>query len=292
MEHTLGLEAVEEGNTATSHHIRYNCGPLELELVSGGTTWATRPKPRQGQPDIALIPSFKVDNISRLAAYLNGREIPLTQVFEQGWVASFLFFDPERNLWQVSETRTEPAVATEKAAIITALWLATENFSAQVAFYRDVLGLPVVSQPTQPRPITLEAELYHQENPVNSLDRLESPQNEKSDQALTLEAVFFTEGVRLALSPGGTCLEGNAARVWGQDTAFLPGFQTNNLTGLVARLHAAGVQTSDPFPHFHRGATNGSRPPRPDFRQTSAGHHVTQAIRFTDPEGNPWQIFE
>jgi hypothetical protein len=76
-------------------------------------------------------------------------------------------------------------------------------------------------------------------------------------------------------------LENGAERVWGQDTAFLPGFQTNNLPGLVARLQAAGVKTSSPFPHYRT-------PSRLDPRQPQ----TTQAIRFSDPEGNPWQVFE
>jgi catechol 2,3-dioxygenase-like lactoylglutathione lyase family enzyme len=283
MERTLGLKHLEEGNSLSGHHIRYDCGPLELELVSGGTVWASRPKPRQGQPDVPLIPSFQVDNIKHLAAQLNEREVLMTRLFEQGWAASFFFFDAERNIWQASETRTEPAVATEEAARIGALWLAAEDFPAQVAFYRDVLGLPLVAQPDNPAPITLEAELYQQENPLITLDNppVEDAAGVQPETPRPLEAVFFAQGVRLALSPGGRRLENGAERVWGQDTAFLPGFQTNNLPGLVARLQAAGVKTSSPFPHYRT-------PSRLDPRQPQ----TTQAIRFSDPEGNPWQVFE
>ncbi len=291
MERTLGLKHLDEGNSAAGHHIRYDCGTLELELVSGGTVWATRPKPRLSQPDVPLIPSFKVDNITHLAEQLNSREVPLTQIYEQGWGASFLFFDVERNLWQVSETRTEPAATTEQAGQIGALWLAAEDFPAQLAFYRDVIGLPLVSQPTMPRPITLEAELYQQENPpdLTPTSPDEGPALEPGatvatmDEAVTLGAVFFNDGARLALSPGGKRLEDGAERVWGRDTAFLPGFQTNNLAGLVARLSAAGVKIDGPFPYYRTPSA------RPNPRQTPTN---STAIRFTDPEGNVWQVFE
>src|SRR5690349_15096525 len=93
MEEQLGLPFVGEGNTYAGHHVRYDCGALELELVSGGTTWATRPKPRRGQPDVPLIPSFSVDNIQPVAEQLNEKELATTQVFEQGWTASCYFFD-------------------------------------------------------------------------------------------------------------------------------------------------------------------------------------------------------
>jgi catechol 2,3-dioxygenase-like lactoylglutathione lyase family enzyme len=288
LEHVLELKLVHEGNSTSGHHIRYDCGPLELELVTGGTTWATRPKPRQGQPDVTLIPSFKVDNISQIAGYLTEREVPTTQIFEQGWVASFFFLDVERNLWQVSETRTEAPSATEKAALINALWLSVEDFPAQVAFYRDVLGLPLVAQPTQPRPITREAELYHQENPISSPDQVEFSEDGKVAETSSLEAIFFAEGAQLALSPGGKRLENGRERIWGRDTAFMPGLQTTHLADMVARLHAAGIETSGPYSHIGSKTVNGRKP----TRANPALPHVTQAFRFTDPEGNPWQIFE
>ena len=165
VERTLALKYLDEGNSNDGHHVRYDCG-LELELVTGGTTWATRPKPRRGQPDLPLVPSFQVDDIAAVATRLNEQEVLLTQVFEQGWAANFLFFDPERNLWQVSQTRNEPATHTDGTLRLATLWLSVEDLPAQIAFYRDVIGLPLVDEDTRPRPITLEAERERQTNPL------------------------------------------------------------------------------------------------------------------------------
>ncbi len=281
LEGVLGLKYRDEGNSAHGHHVRYDCG-LELELVGGGTTWATRPKPRLGQPDLPLIPDFHLDNIQSLASRFHEQDIMLTQLFEQGWAASFLFFDPERNLWQASETRTEPASNTETTSRLGTLWLSVEDLPAAISFYRDVLGLPLVDEAVRPRPITLEAEQYQAENPVEfgpALDQ--SPVLEISNPPPSAGAVFFNEGVRLALSPGGLRLENAAERVWGQDTAFLPGFQTNNLSGFSNRLRAAQVKITGPFPYYHSQSNRNPHQSQP-----------TQAIRFIDPEGHRWQVFE
>ncbi len=299
IERTLRLQFLDEGNSTTGHHVRYNCGSIELELVTGGTVWATRPKPRRGQPDVPLIASFSVDNIISLSERLNESEVPRTQTFEQGWVASFLFLDPERNLWQVSESRVEPASQTEEASVIGSLWLSVEDYPAQLIFYRDTLGLPLVDEGPHVRPITLEAERFQAENPLERVILPASPNDPSvspnlaegaeveaesgslSDGNPGSGAVFFAEGVRLALSPGGKRLEGGAERVWGRDTAFLPGFQTNNLNGLVERLRAAGVRTTEPFP-FARTL---------DTRELRS-FTTRRAVRFSDPEGHVWQVFE
>lgn len=300
LENELGLRHIEEGNSSEGHHMRYDCRPLELELVSGGTVWATRPKPRLGQPDVPLVPSFKVDNIAAIAARLNEREVPMTQIFEQGWSSSFLFLDPERQLWQVNETHIEPPVNTEQPTIIAALWLAAEDYPAQVAFYRDVLGLPLIEQPTEARPITLRAELLQQAElagevlepltegfeilpPFEKPDLLPDEVHVLTSDKVTLGAVFFQKGVRLGLSPGGKQLAEGAERVWGRDTAFLPGLQTTNLKAMTERLKAAGVKTSGPFPHYRSQ-------PHPDYRAPTT--ITTQAMRFSDPEGNLWQLYE
>src|ERR1700694_1527322 len=90
LERVVGLKYLDEGNSSGGHHVRYDCG-LELELVNGGTTWATRPKPRLSQPDLPVIPDFHLDNIQKLASRLHEQDVLLTQLFEQGWAASFLF---------------------------------------------------------------------------------------------------------------------------------------------------------------------------------------------------------
>ena len=278
VEQVLKLPYIDEGNSRAGHHVRYSCG-LELELVSGGTAWATRPKPRQGQPDLSLVPSFQVDDIDVAASRLHEREVGMTQIYEQGWSASFLFLDPERNLWQVSENRTEPAVQTDELSQLGALWLSVEDLGAAEAFYAEVLGLPLADEANRPRPITLSAEQYQQEN----LAEEPEPDGETTSPAVQTAlsptgALFFREGVRLALSPGGRRLEDGQDRVWGQDTAFLPGLLTPDLNGLCARLKAAGRPFSGPFSHY----SNQSRQP----------NHHGRAIRFTDPEGHPWQAFD
>ncbi len=300
LEQTLGLKYLDEGNSATGHHVRYDCGTLELELVSGGITWANRPKPRRGQPDLPLIPSFQLDNIQHFSSQLHEREVLMTQIYEQGWAASFMFFDPERNLWQANETRTEAPVNTEVTTRLGAIWLAVEDFSAQLQFYRDVLGLPLVEEVLSPPAITVEAERQQTEKleleqaTLSQLTDNVSPPphnlniNSQASRAVgaeevalkPLSAIFFKTGVRLALSPGGTALAGRAARVWGTDTAFLPGLKTNDLPGMLDRLQATGVATSGPFA-YTRLQKNGT-----------GSYTPIQVFRFVDPEGHVWQVFE
>ncbi|HEX2913640.1 MAG TPA: VOC family protein [Chloroflexia bacterium] len=308
LERILGLEPVDEGNSNTGHHVRYNCGALELELLSGGTAWATRPKPRRGYPDVPLIPSFNVNDIDKLVNHLRDNEVLTTQVFEQGWAASFYFLDAERNLWQANETRIEQAVEAEAPPAIATIWLAVEDYEASLQFYRDVLGLPLVDEAVRPRPITLDAELYQRENPPEDLSEFgfevaensasqepiseygawESPQPGNGVTETTRQgaiksqgAVFFESGARLALSPGGKRLADNAPRVWGKDSAFLPGLETNNLEGFAARLHSAGIKTSGPYTNFHGHQGH-------DRRHLSS--HA--AIHFYDPEGHCWQVYD
>lgn len=289
IERTLGLKYLDEGNSADAHHVRYDCG-LELELVSGGTAWATRPRPRRGQPDLPFIPSFAVDNIAQVASKLSEQDVLLTQVFEQGWAASFLFFDPDRNLWQVSETRNEPAAQVDRPVRLASLWLAVEDLAAQIEFYQHVLGLPLVDEDTRPRPITENAERELRDEPPAEGEPSplpELPQVRFDPNGLELPdhaasgAVFFNQGVRLALTSGGQRLEDGAERVWGRDTAFLPGLQTNDLTGYATRLRQAGLEITGPFPYYHNQANR-------DPRQSAP----SQAIRFTDPEGHRWQVFQ
>lgn len=293
MEEQLGLPFIEEGNTYAGHHVRYDCGRLELELVSGGTTWATRPKPRRGQPDVPLVPSFSVDNIQQVAERLNEKDLPATQLFEQGWATSFYFFDPERNLWQVHEKRTEAASGTTELRNIGVIWLACEDLAAQINFYQNILGLPLLDDGGQDRPITAFAEQQQLEEPTTFADyssdsRADSDvfqENVATDESIRAAktqqgAVFLTGGVHLALSPGGVKLPNNAPRVWGKDTPFLPGLLTNNLQGMASRLTAAGLKISGPYPHISTKVGFDPRYPTP-----------TQAIRFHDPEGQPWQIY-
>lgn len=283
MEQTLNLRHIEEGNTIAGHHVRYDCGTLELELVEGGTTWATRSKPRQGAPDIPLVPSFAVDHIQLLAEKLAEREVLTTQIYEQGWTAGFFLFDTERNLWQVHEKRTEPDVGTDEAGKLTALWLACADFEAQVTFYRDVLGLPLAERDATLRPITAAAEQYHADVPEIPDDALqvEPEYAEIAAQPVILQgAVFFGKGTRLALSPGGTRLPNNAPRVWGKDTAFLPGLLTDDFDGFARKLTDAGITVSSTYRHI---ATSVGRDPRLPV--------PTRAFRFYDPEGQPWQVY-
>ncbi len=281
LEEKLGLKFLDEGNSAAGHHVLYDCETLQLELVEGGQTWATRAKPRLGHPDVPLVASFAVDKVQQIAEQLHEAEILTTQVFDQGWVASFLFFDIERNLWQVSETRNEPAVGRDTLRRIGAVWLAAEDLPAQVAFYRDVLGLPLSDLGNRPRPITEYAE---REQATTEADLSEFEQNtadvqaENQPESTSTEihegATFFEQGARLVLSSGGHRLEGGHERQWGRDTSFMPGFQTNDLKGMAEKLRQAGVKLA-----------------APDRTSRSLSRHRS-FIRFTDPEGNICQISE
>jgi catechol 2,3-dioxygenase-like lactoylglutathione lyase family enzyme len=290
LEEKLNLKFLNEGNSASGHHVLYDCGTLQLELVEGGQTWASRSKPRLGSPDIPLIGSFTVDKIEEVVNRFSEAEILSTQVFDQGWVASLLFFDLERNLWQVSEIRNEPAIGFSDLRRIGAVWLAAEDLEAQITFYKDVLGLPLSDKDDRPRPITEQAE--HQQadaelaeganlefEPEPAADNFSPPSpTEACDEIVTLKegtsVTFFNSGARLALTGGGHRLEGGKERQWGRDTSFMLGFQTNDLNGMAERLRQAGVRIQGPD-YLNRYSTL---------------HRNRAAIRFTDPEGNTWQI--
>lgn len=293
LEEKLGLKHFGEGNSAAGHHVRFDCETLCLELVEGGKTWVSRAKPHHGSPDVPLIASFAVDNIAQISQQLHDAKVLTTQIYEQGWVASLLFFDIERNLWQISERRNEPAVGHQDLRRIGALWLAVEDLPAQIAFYRDVLGLPLSDLGNRPRPITEYGQCQRQEEdrlPVEAGGEAGIELDFSKDEPLpepvfsadtSLDepgngATFFDEGVRLALTPGGHRPQTGHEKQWGLDTSFMLGFQTNNLSGMAEKLKQAGVRVSQPFRFIHSAATN----------------RAQQAIRFTDPEGNVWQIIE
>ncbi len=299
LEEKLHLQARTEGNGTGGHQVTYDCDTLQLELAEGGQTWATRARPRKGNPDISLIASFAVDHIEQISQQLAEAEIATTQIYEQGWAASFLFFDPERTLWQVSETRNAPAVGFSELKRIGALWLAVEDLPEQIKFYRDVLNLPLSDVNNRARPITEAAE--HQQSEEDEKGELaEGVESEfeidrsvlaphpvfsadaDSDTASFGDSVtFFDEGARLVLTTGGHRVEGRAEKQWGIDTAFMIGFQTNNLAGYHEKLKQAGVKTQGPFRAGFNSNPNSYNNQRPG-----------QAIRFTDPEGNVWQIYE
>jgi catechol 2,3-dioxygenase-like lactoylglutathione lyase family enzyme len=279
LENILKLKFVDEGNTASGHRVRYNCGGVELELVGGGATWATRSKPRRGQPDVSLVPSLLFNDLNRFEAGLKEQDVLVTRPFEQGWGASLFFLDPERNIWQANEIRVEPALPAGTGPIISALWLSVENFPAQVNFYREVLGLELLNQGHNSPPITETAEQFHQANPVilpaSPLDcALNQPEPATG-------AVFAAGELKLALSPGGKPLEGKQERTWGVDTAWLPGFQTNNLREFARKLADAGIKTNGPNTFHYINTT----PKGPRWQAGSA-------LRFCDPEGHPLQVYE
>jgi|GEM_PF-2545064 len=270
MERTLGLNVSTEGNSNLGHHVRYNCGPIELELLEGAVTWALQPKPRHGAPDIPLIPSFVVDDIQPIATLLQEKEIPATQVFDQGWASNMLFFDPERHLWQVAQINNVPPVGTNSLSYLGVLWLAVEDLEAQVKFYQEVLGLPLTDRGGTERPVTERAEKEFQnvaENEDNN--KVETATLEQSPMP-DMGAVFFEEGARLALTSGGKRLEDGAARVWGKDTAFQLGFRAINLKALAQHLTEHKVPISGPY------------------GDNKSGYW----LHFTDPEGNTWRVTE
>lgn len=277
LENILKLKFVDETNSGEGHFIRYNSGSLDLELVGGGATWATRGKPRHGQPDISLVPSLKYNDLDKFETNLRDREVPHTRPYEQGWGASLFFFDPERNLWQANQTRVEPDVPAGHQPCIAALWLSVEDFAAQEIFYRDVLGLELVNEGEYLPPITEAAEHYQQTHPVSD----PAPTGLDLTPTHATGAVFEAGEVKFALSPGGQRLENSRERVWGVDTAFLPGFQTNDLDGFSRRLAGHGVKTTGPYPYYHISLT----PRGPQWRAGSA-------LRFCDPEGHPIQVYQ
>jgi catechol 2,3-dioxygenase-like lactoylglutathione lyase family enzyme len=261
-EESLGIRSISEGTARDGHHVLYELGSLHLELYEGGATWATQPKPRNGTPDIALVPGFLVDDIQSVAMELRDKEVKMTQIYEQGWVSSFLFTDPERVLWEVSQINNQPKTGTSKLANLGVLWLAAEDLEAQTAFYRDVIGLPLLDLDNRPRPLTehaaqqqAETEPISGEPPV-SLDKPRS-------------AVFFPQGTRLAITGGGKTLEDRAERVWGKDTHFMGGFQAHRAQDFAEKLKSAGVKVDGTFYNEANGRVS---------------------FRFTDPEGNVWKV--
>src|SRR5689334_898725 len=76
LENVLKLKFVDETNSANGHLVRYRAGLLDLELVEGGTAWATRPKPRHGQPDISLIPSLPFNDLNEFISGLKEHQVP------------------------------------------------------------------------------------------------------------------------------------------------------------------------------------------------------------------------
>lgn len=296
LEEKLHLKFLNEGNSTAGHHILFDCETLQLELVGGGPTWASRAKPRQGSPDVPLVASFVVDNLEEIARQLAEDEVLATRIFDQGWVASLLFFDVERNLWQISEIRNEPAVNLNYLRRIGAVWLAAEDLLSQVAFYRDVLGLPLSDLGNRPRPITENAERHQQSEepeppeetvveqavPETMADATDSTGEEAKPypdcpaKEIREGATFFESGARLVLTEGGHRLENGGEKQWGHDSPFMLGFQTNDLAGMAEKLRQAGVRLSDPQA----------------FRRSASYNHPTRSFRFTDPEGNVWQISE
>ncbi len=281
LEKTLKFQFTDEGKSNAGHHVRYNCGGLELELVSGGSTWATRSKPRHGQPDVSVVPNLQFNDLEQFAASLKDHEIAQTRPFEQGWGTSLFFLDPERNIWQANEIRVEPALPAGTEPVISALWLSVEDFTAQVNFYRETLGLKLINRGDYSPPITERAERYQQANPLIQPARTPPEAAHLIRPPAANGAVFQAGEIKLALSPGGQKLEGGQERVWGKDTAFLPGFQTTSLSGFARRLDQAGIKTSGPYPFFY--VNSNSQGPR-----WQAG----SALRFFDPEGHPLQVYE
>lgn len=167
LENNLQLAFSDEGNSSAGHHIRYNCGAIELELVEGGATWASRPKPKNGTPEMPLVASFELDNIASMIEILNQKEVPATQLFDQGWTVSALFLDPEHNIWQVEEIRTLPPAGTTQIGKIGSIWLECQDLEQQVTFYRDVLRLPLISEGGGKRPITAQTEYYRRQPEQN-----------------------------------------------------------------------------------------------------------------------------
>jgi catechol 2,3-dioxygenase-like lactoylglutathione lyase family enzyme len=265
MEEVLGLPFIESGNSMAGHHVLYNCRNIRVELLEGGVTWAQHSKPRQGAPDIPLIPSFLVDEIKPIYGMLQEKEIPSTQLFDEGWVSSMLFFDPERNLWQITAVRNQPPVGTNQLDNLGVVWLAAEDLEAQVSFYRDVLGLPISENGGGARPLSGHT------TPITetSEETLTEPESETA-AGVGMGVVFFDKGTRLAISPGGVRIPEGAARLWGKDTAFQIGFKGQNVKALAEKLSAKGVKISSVG------------------QNTAFGHW----FNFTDPEGNQWRITE
>ncbi len=270
MERTLGLNLATEGNSNLGHHVKYNCGPLEMELLEGAVTWALQPKPRRGSPDIPLVPSFLVDDIQPIATIIHEKEVPATQVFDQGWASNMLFFDPERHLWQVAQINNEPPVGTNALNYLGVLWLAAEDLAAQIKFYQEVLGLPLTDRGGTERPVTERAEKEFQNVEETESDSISEIATLEDSPMPDMGAVFFEEGARLALTSGGKRLENGAARIWGKDTAFQIGFRAVNLQALAQHLAQ------------HKVPVNG---PHGDNR---SGYW----LYFTDPEGNTWRVTE
>jgi predicted enzyme related to lactoylglutathione lyase len=303
LENSLQLRFANEGNSSNGHHIRYNCGGIELELVEGGLTWASRPKPKNGSPDIPLIASFAVDNIATIIENLNEKEVAVTQVFEQEWTSSALFFDPERNLWQLEELHTSPAVHTNRLDKISTIWLECENWESQLSFYRDVLKLPLVATGGGVRPVTTHTEQMRRAEYAetaaslgSTLDTATIPvqgQTKASVESVEVEtlalnsqeqletslsgenppaAVFFSEGTHLVLVPGGRKPPNLIRRVWGRDVNLSLSFQTYDVLALAQQLRTGGYTVTAPAPD-------------PDTRRGLA-------FSFNDPEGNTWQVAE
>jgi predicted enzyme related to lactoylglutathione lyase len=262
-EEALKIPVVSEGTARDGHHVLYKLGDIFLELYEGGATWATQPKPRNGTPDISLVPGFLVDDIQMVAMELREKEVKMTPTYEQGWVSSFLFFDAERVLWEVSQINNQPKADTNKLEKLGVLWLAAEDLEAQTAFYRDVIGLPLTDLDERPRPITLEAEKQQVETGFENI--ASAPENIIKPRS----AIFFAQGTRLAITGGGKTLEDKAERGWGKETHFLGGFQAYKPLELLERLKNAGVKVEGPFYNENVGRVS---------------------FRFTDPEGNSWKV--
>lgn len=385
LEETLQLRFASEGNSGVGHHIRYNCGGIELELVEGGMTWASRPKPKNNTPDMPLVVSFVTDDVQAALERLKEREVPVTQIFDQERTASFLFTDPERNLWQAEEIRNAPLVGTKEIQQIGTIWLECEDLGRQIGFYRDLLRLPLVSLGGGVRPITSFTELLrlHPEavdnsnvlptervtdqyatpkppaeettSPENAPEEAESPsgsiideegndvtteeatdnateetptttsattneadsagseepvetdpskmtweaftnsqqlqnqvENGTAVEALLLDtseeieaslrgenpgmAVFFVNGVHLALVAGGRKPNNVTTRVWGRDVSMLLSFRAHDFSGLVRCLQEGG--------YLHTAPTR------------DADERRGLSCTFSDPEGNIWQLAE
>jgi catechol 2,3-dioxygenase-like lactoylglutathione lyase family enzyme len=145
------------------------------------------------------------------------------------------------------------------------LWLAAEDLEAQVSFYRDVLGLPLSEKGGGQRPLSGHT------IPVEEIAEQAPPEAEtETPVGYGMGAVFFDEGTRLAISPGGLRLPDGITRVWGKDTAFQIGFKAQNVKLMAEKLSASGVKISSLG------------------QNTAFGNW----FNFTDPEGNQWRITE
>lgn len=165
----------------------------DLDLVPGG-------RARAGG---SLFLSFHVQSAHQAAEALRERGVQTGAIKEERWGGFTAFRDPEHNRWMVAHSVDLPPVKGNQLRRIGWLSILGQDSEALIAFYRDVLGVPLV-------------------------------------ETRKGWARYNTSGPMLEIFPAGKASP--KPRRWGEQAAFLPRFRVDDVDHVADELRRAGVR--------------------------------------------------